>query len=192
MARCLRQPYRLVNSIYRFLDEVRGFLQRYSLRFTEQGRSADGSRWMAEALSLSFSRACAMPLSRSSWKSSLVEPTRSDFGACQYQVGDNYFRVTALDLHVTSRGTFEIAPDWMRVYLTDETCEKPTITPSLHQSSALLRFASRPVSRWARGTPLSFRVQHLNLFFRIVQGHTRTTHDPSCSGIHSGGRSGVR
>ncbi len=37
-------------------------------------------------------------------------------------IGKDYFRVTALDLHVTNRITFEVAPDFMRVYLPDGTC----------------------------------------------------------------------
>ena len=37
-------------------------------------------------------------------------------------IGTNYFRVTALDLHVTNRITFEVARDFMRVYLPDGSC----------------------------------------------------------------------
>ena len=37
-------------------------------------------------------------------------------------VGKDYFRVTALDLHVTHRITFEITRDFMRVYLADRSC----------------------------------------------------------------------
>ena len=111
----------LVNSIYRsYSDKVRGFEQRYSLRFTEQGENGGRVTMDGEALSLNFSR----PIN------DLPRFMEALFGGTDpfrlwgvpVSIGKDYFRVTALDLHVTNRITFEVAPDFMRVYLPDGTC----------------------------------------------------------------------
>lgn len=38
------------------------------------------------------------------------------------RIKDNYYKVNAIDLHIASRITFEITPDFMRIYLPDSTC----------------------------------------------------------------------
>jgi hypothetical protein len=111
----------LVNSIYRsYADRVRGFEERYSLRFTEHAANGGRVTMEGEPLSLTFSR----PIN------DLAKFMKALFGGTDpfrlwgvpVPIGDNYFRVTALDLHVTNRITFEVAPDFMRVYLPDGTC----------------------------------------------------------------------
>ena len=49
------------------------------------------------------------------------------YGFYPSRLGRNSFRVTALDLHVANRITFEVAPDFIRVYLPDGTCGNPIV-----------------------------------------------------------------
>jgi hypothetical protein len=113
----------LVNSIYRsYSEKVRGFEQRFSLRFEEPAANQPHVHMTmdGEPLTITFSR----PIG------DLKKFMEAIFGGTDpfrlwgvpVSIGQNYFRVTAVDLHVTNRITFEIAPDFMRVYLPDGSC----------------------------------------------------------------------
>lgn len=113
----------LVNSIYRsYSEKVRSFEARFSLRFEEPAVNQPHAHMTmnGEPLTITFSRPIV----------DLKKFMESIFGGTDpfrlwgvpVSVGQNYFRVTALDLHVTNRITFEVAPDFIRVYLPEGSC----------------------------------------------------------------------
>jgi hypothetical protein len=111
----------LVNSIYRsYADRVRGFEQRFSLRYGAEAVNGGRPEMTGEPLNITFSR----PITHLDKFLSAVFAGTDPFRlwGTPVSLGRNYFRVTALDLHVTNRITFEIAPDFMRVYLPDGSC----------------------------------------------------------------------
>jgi len=114
----------LVTSVYRtYAEKVKGFEERFSLRY-EAAQMANARRShytvSGEPFNITFSRPIADMEKFLDSVFSGAEPFRL-WGA-PVSLGRNYFRVTALDLHVTHRITFEITPDFMRVYLVDGSC----------------------------------------------------------------------
>jgi len=113
----------LVNSIYRsYSEKVRSFEQRFSLRFEEPAANQpNGHMTMdGEPLSLTFSRPIADLKKFMTAIFSGTDPFR--LWGVPVSAGRDYFRVTAVDLHVTNRITFEITPNFMRVYLPIGSC----------------------------------------------------------------------
>lgn len=111
----------LVNSIYRsYSDKVRGFEKRFSLRFSTPANRRRQTIMDGEPLTLTFSRPIADLKKFMAALFGGTEPFR--LWGVPVSVGENYWRVTAVDLHVTNRITFEIAPDFMRVYLPQGSC----------------------------------------------------------------------
>lgn len=114
----------LVDSIFRsYSEKVRGFEQRFSLRFEEPAANQPGHGRLnveGEPLTLTFSRPIADLKKFMDAVFGGTDPFR--LWGVPVSVGENYFRVTALDLHVTNRITFEITPDFIRVYLPDGSC----------------------------------------------------------------------
>lgn len=112
----------LVNSIYTsYAARVRVFEDKFSLRFGRVNRTNRNRTTLSgEPLSITFSR--PLPDLEKFLNSvfSGAEPFR--LWGTPVSLGTNYFRVTALDLHVTNRINFEVAPDFMRVYLPDGSC----------------------------------------------------------------------
>src|SRR5439155_15283911 len=109
----------LVTNVYReYAARVTGFENRFSLRY--EGAHVPESRRAhhtvsGEPFNITFSRPIANLEKFLDSVFSGAEPFRL-WGA-PVSLGRNYFRVTALDLHVTHRITFEITPEFMRVYL---------------------------------------------------------------------------
>ncbi|HWX94049.1 MAG TPA: hypothetical protein VNY29_15585 [Terriglobales bacterium] len=114
----------LVNSIYRsYSEKVRGFEERFSLRFEEPPANQPGHGRVimdGEPLSLTFSRPIADIQKFMAAVFGGTDPFR--LWGVPVSIGTDYYRVTALDLHVTNRITFEIAPGFMRVYLPHGSC----------------------------------------------------------------------
>ena len=57
------------------------------------------------------------------------------------QVAKDFYRIRAVDLHVGSEVTFEVAPDWMRVYLPQGSCGNTVVrifTNLQHHYDALI------------------------------------------------------
>lgn len=111
----------LVTTIYRsYSDKVREFEERFGLKFTTEPNRHGRITMDGEPLSLQFSR----PINDLERFMQAVfsgsEPFR--LWGVPVLVGTDYFRVTALDLHVTNRITFEVGRDFMRLYLPDGTC----------------------------------------------------------------------
>lgn len=111
----------LVNTIYRsYSDKVRGFERQFGLKFAEVPNQHGRITVDGEPLTIRFSR----PVN------DIEKFMEAIFGGTEpfrlwgvpVSLGRNYFRVTALDLHVANRITFEVAPDFIRVYLPDGTC----------------------------------------------------------------------
>jgi hypothetical protein len=111
----------LVNNIYRsYADRVRGFEERFSLRYGAEAANGGRTAMSGEPLNITFSRPIADLEKFLSSVFAGTDPFR--LWGTPVSLGRNYYRVTALDLHVTNRITFEIAPDFMRVYLPDGSC----------------------------------------------------------------------
>jgi hypothetical protein len=111
----------LVNSIYRsYSDRVRSFEQRFSLRYGSDPVDGQRSPITGESVNITFSRPIANLEKFVGSVFAGVDPFR--LWGTPVSLGDNYYRVTALDLHVTNRIIFEIAPEFMRVYLPDGSC----------------------------------------------------------------------
>lgn len=114
----------LVTSVYRgYAEKVRSFEENYSLRYeAAQGANARQApnSVSGEPLNVTFGRPIANMEKFLDSVFSGAEPFRL-WGA-PVSLGRNYFRVNALDLHVTHRITFEITPDFMRVYLPIGSC----------------------------------------------------------------------
>lgn len=114
----------LVTTLYRaYATKIKGFEENFSLRY-ETARGANPkkapSSVSGEPLNITFGRPIADIEKFLDTIFSGSEPFRL-WGA-PVLLAKNYFRVTALDLHVTHRITFEITPDFMRVYLLDGSC----------------------------------------------------------------------
>lgn len=56
---------------------------------------------------------------------SCLEPFR--LWGVPVQLSPDYYRVSAVDLHVGSEVTFEISPEWMRIYLSASSCGNTVI-----------------------------------------------------------------
>ncbi len=112
----------LVNSIYRsYAEKVRGFEERFGLRYeAAEGAPAAANAMSGEPFNITFSRPIGNLEKFLSAVFSGTEPFRL-WGA-PVSINENYFRVTALDLHVTNRITFEVARDFIRVYLPHGSC----------------------------------------------------------------------
>jgi hypothetical protein len=114
----------LVTNVYRaYAAKVTGFEARFSLRYVG-AQVANAQRApqtvSGEPFNITFSRPIANLEKFLDSIFSGAEPFRL-WGA-PVSIGRNYYRVTALDLHVTHRITFEITPDFMRVYIPDGSC----------------------------------------------------------------------
>ena len=111
----------LVNSIYTsYADKVRGFEERFSLRYEVRAVNAERTTMTGEPLNITFSRPIANLPKFLAAIFSGTEPFR--LWGTPVSIGREYFRVTAMDLHVTNRITFEVGSDFMRVYLPDGSC----------------------------------------------------------------------
>jgi hypothetical protein len=113
----------LVNSIYRsYAENVRDVEEKFSLRYAAQAADAGNATptLSGEPLSITFSRPIADLEKFLNAIFSGNEPFR--LWGVPVSIGRNYFRVTAMDLHVTNRITFEVTPDFIRVYLPDGSC----------------------------------------------------------------------
>jgi hypothetical protein len=111
----------LVNSIYRsYADRVRAFEQRFSLRYGIERDHGNRATMAGEPLNIAFNRPIANLEKFLAAVFGGTDPFR--LWGTPVVVGNNFYRVTAIDLHVTNRITFEIAPDFIRIYLPNGSC----------------------------------------------------------------------
>lgn len=115
----------LVTSVYRaYAKKVEAFERNFSLRYgaphDSDARKRGPCSVSGEPINITFGRPIADMEKFLDSLFSGAEPFRL-WGA-PVSLGKDYFRVTALDLHVTHRIMFEISPNFMRVYLADGSC----------------------------------------------------------------------
>ena len=116
----------LVDSIYRnYAERVRGFEQRFSLRYDIEADHGNRATMTGEPLNITFSRPIANLEKFLAAVFGGTDPFR--LWGTPVLVSNNYYRVTAIDMHVTNRITFEISPDFIRVYLPDGSCGNTVI-----------------------------------------------------------------
>ena len=114
----------LVSSVYRtYSAKVKAFEQQFSLRYDAIKMANAGEAYYhisGEPLNVTFSRPMPDLEKFVDAVFSGAEPFR--LWGTPVLLGTHYYRVTALDLHVSHRITFEITPEFMRVYLPDGSC----------------------------------------------------------------------
>ena len=114
----------LVSAVYRaYAERVKALESRFSVRY-EMTQVANSRRThyhvSGEPLNVTFSRPITDMEKFLDSVFSGAEPFR--LWGTPVPLGEKYYRVTGLDLHVMHRITFEITPDFMRVYLPDGSC----------------------------------------------------------------------
>ena len=111
----------LVGSIYRnYAERVRGFEQRFSLRYGIEADHGNKATMTGEPLNITFSRPIADLEKFLAAVFGGTDPFR--LWGTPVSLSNNFYRVTAIDMHVTNRITFEISPDFIRVFLPDGSC----------------------------------------------------------------------
>jgi len=111
----------LVNSVYReYRDRVRRLEDVFSLRYGHEHEGRILPSLSGSPLNMTFSK--PMP-NLDKFISSIfsgAEPFR--LWGVPVKLGENFYRVNAVDMHVSHRIIFEISPEYMRVYLPDGSC----------------------------------------------------------------------
>jgi hypothetical protein len=114
----------LVTTVYRtYAEKIKRFEDDFGLRYEAvEGANARQAPYSVggEPLNVTFGRPIADLEKFLDSVFSGAEPFR--LWGSPVSLGRNYFRVTALDLHVTHPITFEITPQFMRVYLPQGSC----------------------------------------------------------------------
>lgn len=109
----------LVSSVYRtYADRVRQLERQFSISYDshDHGRCRIGG----EPISVTFSAPIADLEIFVASLFSTAHPFR--LWGVPTRVGEGYFRVAAIDLHVSQRINFEITRTFMRIYLPDGSC----------------------------------------------------------------------
>ena len=101
-----------------YSDKLSHFERAFALGFTPN--PGGGGRFTGEPLGITFSK----PISDMTVFLDRVFSGTVPFrlSGVPVKISDAMYRVTAVDLHVSQVLTFEVAPEFMRVYLPQGTC----------------------------------------------------------------------